>query len=146
METAENICEALRIAADESADESAVEAVDVATRVTLVPVGLKFDGGKIPWELIPEDAIEAVARVLQFGAKKYAARNWERGIVYSRLYGAMRRHGKAWFQDREDLDPETGLPHLAHLACEVLFALAFELRGQTELDDRPHVKSCKPVG
>ena len=102
---------------------------------------MKFDDGKIPFELLPEDALEAVARVLRFGAKKYAARNWEKGILFSRLYGALRRHGVAWFQKREDLDPETGEPHLAHLACEALFALALYLRNRKDLDDRPTLQS-----
>jgi hypothetical protein len=101
-----------------------------------VPEGLKFDGGKLPYELLPDDAIEEVVKVLQFGAKKYAPRNWEKGIVFSRLYGAIRRHGVAWFKG-EDNDPETGISHLAHLATEALFALAFAIRKTKNVDDRP---------
>jgi len=98
--------------------------------------GTKVDDGKLPWELLPEDAIEEVVKVLQFGAKKYAPRNWEKGIAFGRLYGAIRRHGVAWFRG-EDNDPETGLSHLAHLACEALFALAFVVRKNKAVDDRP---------
>lgn len=106
--------------------------------------GLKFDGGKLPWELLPEDALEEVVRVLQFGAQKYAARNWEKGIAHSRTYGAARRHMVAFFQKGERLDPETKTHHYANAICELLFALAFELRGMGDtaletgpLDDRP---------
>ena len=106
--------------------------------------GVKHDAGKAPWELLPWDAVEQVVRVLQFGANKYAARNWEKGIAYSRLFGAMQRHGKSWFQDREELDPETGLHHLAHLTCETLFALAHVLRGTPNLDDRPVARDTLP--
>lgn len=109
----------------------------------------KKDAGKVPHELLPEDALEQVARVLAFGARKYRPRGWEDGIEYSRVYGAIKRHGKAWFQDREELDPETGLSHLAHLACEVLFVLAFHMRGADggSLDDRPRVKRFdEPAG
>jgi len=98
--------------------------------------GAKFDTGKLPYELLPDDALEEVVKVLQFGAKKYAPRNWEKGIVFSRLYGAIRRHGVAWFRG-EDNDPETGLSHLAHLATEALFALAFAVRKTRNVDDRP---------
>lgn len=106
------------------------------TKATPAPGGSKLDAGKLPYELLPEDAVEEVVKVLQFGAKKYAPRNWEKGISFGRLYGAIRRHGVAWFRG-EDLDPETGLHHLAHLACEALFALAFVIRKTKNVDDRP---------
>jgi hypothetical protein len=123
-------------------DDAAVAVVDNAAATPAPAAGLKFDGGKIPWELLPDDALEQVARVLQFGAQKYAARNWENGIEYGRIHGAIHRHRKAFFHDRETNDPETGLHHLAHLACEVLFVLAYELRGGngSALDTRPKVK------
>lgn len=97
--------------------------------------GRKADAGKDPWELAPWDALRAVVAVLAFGAGKYGARNWERGLAWSRLYAATIRHLTAWWQG-EARDAETGLSHLAHAACCVLFLLAFELRGMGG-DDRP---------
>jgi len=88
-------------------------------------------------------AVRAVADVLTVGAAKYAPRNWERGIAYSRLFSAAYRHYYASRVDGLEADPETGLHPLAHAACEVLFLLAFELRGVaalgdgSPLDDRP---------
>jgi hypothetical protein len=100
--------------------------------------GTKADGGKRPWALLPWDAAGSVVDVLRFGASKYAERNWEGGITYSRLYSATLRHLEAWWQRREDTDPETGISHLAHAACNVLFLVAYELRGMREKwDDRP---------
>lgn len=96
----------------------------------------KKDSGKIPLQLLPFDALTEIARVLQFGAQKYAARGWENGIEYDRCYGAALRHLFSWHQG-EDNDPETGINHLAHAGCEVLFLLAFTLRGKVEFDDRP---------
>ena len=102
-----------------------------------VDQNLKKDAGKLPWHLLPYDALEEVVKVLQFGAQKYSDRGWEQGIPYSRVFSAIMRHAKSWWQG-ESRDPETGLSPLAHLACEVLFILAFELRGmRRELDDRP---------
>lgn len=97
--------------------------------------GIKHDSGKLPLELLPTDALEEIAKVLQFGAKKYARRNWEGGIKYSRLVGAVLRHSFAWLRG-EDKDPETGYSHMAHAGCEILFLIAFECRGRTDLDDR----------
>lgn len=109
--------------------------------------GKKFDDGKDPWHLLPYDALQEVVRVLKHGAHLYDERNWEKGINYSRIFGAIQRHGVAWWQYREQVDggPKgSGLHPLAHLACEALFALAFELRKQREFDDRPTVYGDAP--
>lgn len=90
--------------------------------------GLKYDGGKLPWHLLAWDVIRLVVMVLAFGAKKYRDRNWERGIAHSRTFAATQRHLYAWWH-REDHDDETGLPHLAHAICELMFAAAFDARG-----------------
>jgi len=100
--------------------------------------GVKHDQGKLRLDLLPFDAINEVAAVLTFGAKKYGDRNWEKGISYSRCFGAALRHLFAWFRG-EDRDPESGLSHLAHAACNTLMILAFVLRGTSNaLDDMPN--------
>jgi hypothetical protein len=63
--------------------------------------------------LIPVKALNVIARVYHYGASKYAAHNWRKGYDWSLSYDACRRHLDA-FWDGEDLDPESGLPHLAH--------------------------------
>lgn len=103
----------------------------------VVADGIKHDHGKPPWDLIPWDAVHEIVLVLQFGAQKYGSRNWEGGLLYSRLFAAAQRHLTSWFQDHEDYDPETGISHLAHAACCCLFLLAFVVRGREDLDDRP---------
>jgi hypothetical protein len=97
-------------------------------------IGLKFDNDKVRLELLPFDALMEVGKVLTVGAKKYGSRNWEKGIDHSRLYGAAFRHLAASVQ-RQDIDDESGLDHLAHCACEVLFLLAYHLR-KVGKDDR----------
>ena len=100
---------------------------------------IKFDQDKRRIELMPVRPLEDIADVLTVGAKKYADRNWEKGFDYSRTYGAMQRHLMAWYGG-EDKDPETGLSHLAHAGCCVMFLLEFEHTGAGK-DDR--VKTTK---
>ena len=98
--------------------------------------GMKFDSDKVRLELLPPEALWGTSKVLTFGAKKYADRNWEKGINYSRVYGAMLRHMTAWWMG-EDLDPETGLSHLHHAACCASFLQTYTERNMDSFDDRP---------
>lgn len=100
----------------------------------LPKVALKHDQEKIRLELLPTEALEEVARVLTFGALKYDDNNWRNGFNHSRLHGAILRHLSAWNKG-EDLDPESGLPHIAHAACGTLFLLEHILKGLGK-DDR----------
>jgi hypothetical protein len=97
--------------------------------------GTKHDGGKLPMHLLAPELLEEVSRVLAFGAEKYAPRNWEQGMAWSRAFSALMRHMWAWWGG-EDKDEETGFSHLAHAACCVMFLLAWERRGAGD-DDRP---------
>lgn len=96
--------------------------------------GVKRDNGKPPLSLVDRHAIEEIGRVLAFGAQKYAAHNWRRGIAYSRLLDAALRHLYA-FADGEDNDPESGLSHIAHAGCCVVFLLGM-IRRRPDVDDR----------
>ena len=101
--------------------------------------GRKNDTGKLRVDLLPVDALESVSEVLTFGAKKYADRNWEKGMSWSRVYGAGLRHLFAFWKG-ENSDPESGLPHLAHAMCCVMFLLSYYLRN-TPGEDRPCVST-----
>lgn len=98
------------------------------------PKAIKFDAGKPPMGLLSRTALEEVAKVMDFGAKKYAAHNWRNGFDWSRTLDAAARHLYA-FIDGEDKDPESGLSHLAHAMCCLMFTLEFE-KTHPELDDR----------
>lgn len=88
--------------------------------------GRKFDTDKPMMGLIPPLAEEALARVLTFGAKKYAPGNWRKVEDKERRYmDAMLRHLNA-HRRGEKADPETGESHLAHAACCVMFMLELE--------------------
>lgn len=95
---------------------------------------LKFDDDKLPINLLSSIALNQTAAVLKFGAQKYHAHNWRAGFAWSRPLAAAMRHIMA-YNDGEDLDPESGLSHLAHAACCIMFLLEFE-KTHPELDDR----------
>ena len=96
--------------------------------------GLRYNGEKPSMDLLDADHLENVAKVLTFGAKKYAAHNWRNGINVSRLIAAAYRHLGA-INRGEDIDPKSGLDHAAHLGCCVQF-LDWTLHNKPELDDR----------
>jgi hypothetical protein len=95
---------------------------------------MKFDGDKLPVNLLSSEALLQTAAVLKFGADKYHAHNWRDGFAWSRPLAAAMRHIMA-YNDGEDKDPESGLSHLAHAACCIMFLLEFE-KTHPELDDR----------
>lgn len=97
--------------------------------------GKKFDGDKPRYDLLAPEALEEIAKVLTYGAKKYEARNWEKGISYGRVFSACMRHLWAWWGGEDD-DPETGISHLAHAGCSIIFLLTYVKRNQNNLDDR----------
>lgn len=97
--------------------------------------GRKDDEGKTRFDLINPDFLFALSDVLTYGANKYGARNWEKGMKWSRVFGALMRHMWAWWKG-ERYDSETNLSHLAHAAACIMFLVAYEMRQMGE-DDRP---------
>lgn len=104
--------------------------------------GTKLDEGKLPWYLIPWDALIEIVKVLLFGASKYEERNWEKGINYDRLFAGVIRHLISWWNG-ETYDPETGLNHLAHACCGILFLLTYSIRGMYSFDNRPKTEATE---
>ena len=95
--------------------------------------GMKFDQEKPRMDLLDANYLEGVANVLGFGAKKYAAHNWRGGISVSRLIAASYRHLGA-INRGEDIDSESGLPHVYHLGCCNMFLA--EMLTREDMDDR----------
>jgi hypothetical protein len=96
--------------------------------------GLKYDDNKPRVELLSSVALLEIAKVLTFGAKKYATHNWRKGISWSIVLGAALRHLLA-FLGGENKDQESGISHLAHAACCLMFLLEYETTHK-EIDDR----------
>lgn len=113
-------------------------------------VMLRYNSGKPPLSLIPTAWLTAVnggdyfsypsrltvavARVLDFGAKKYSANNWRKGGSWLSVLDCAFRH-ITWYQSGEENDKESGLSHLAHAACNIAFLLEF-VDQESGQDDR----------
>jgi hypothetical protein len=102
--------------------------------------GQKDDSSKPPMDLLDRVALEETARVLAFGAKKYAPHQWRQGLQVTRTCAAALRH-IFQFLDGATLDRETNLNHLAYAMCEIMFALNASMT-RPDLDDR-HRKTEK---
>ena len=96
--------------------------------------GTKFDGDKLRYDLIPPGPLKKLAFVYTMGAKKYDDRNWEKGIKFCRLFGALTRHAWQWFAgERYDSD---GQHHLSSVAWCAFSLMELE-ETKPEFDDRP---------
>lgn len=103
--------------------------IDVTNRA-VNEIGLKKDSGKLPWRLLPFDAVREVVKVLQKGAEKYSENNWVHVEgARDRYFDALMRHVIAWYEGEQN-DSEWNLNHLAHGSCCILFLLALDLRGK----------------
>jgi hypothetical protein len=98
--------------------------------------GIKDVDGKVPMHLLCPAHLVDMARVRAFGSEKYKSPwGWTDGDSYTNFYDAAIRHLLAWVAG-EDLDPESGLPHIAHAAVSLMFIAEFQRSGRG-LDNRP---------
>lgn len=81
---------------------------------------MRFNDGKPQYSLIDLQALEQCARVLEFGAKKYARNNWKKGLPITQILDSLLRHVAA-LASGELIDPESGLPHIGHIQCNAMF-------------------------
>ena len=94
---------------------------------TPLTTGVKYDEEKPRMHLLPPKATLEVAKVLTFGAQKYDEENWRKlENLQNRYTSGALRHIFA-HMDGEKLDPESGISHLAHALCCLLFKLEIEL-------------------
>lgn len=110
---------------------------------------LRYNTGKTQWSLLPWDQLESMIKVLEYGAHKYSVfeddkgnkikginvsvedskklklissgrDNWKKGFPKNELWDSNLRHIKAAMSG-EDLDPESGLSHIGHIFCNMVF-------------------------
>lgn len=95
----------------------------------------RYNEGKARWDLIPMYALDEIAKVYEYGTKKYDDHNWRKGLEWNKGCAAsLLRHLSAW-QDGEDYDPESGLPHDVHIAWNAITLVAIRLKNEGT-DDR----------
>jgi hypothetical protein len=80
-------------------------------------------------------ALMEIAKVAGYGTDKYSRYNFLKGYDWSLSFDALCRHIFAFWAG-EDIDPESGLPHMAHAGWHCLTLLTFAQR-HPQLDDRP---------
>jgi hypothetical protein len=94
--------------------------------------GRKFDGGKLEYGLLPPLALEETVKVLTFGAQKYDRDNWQKVPDSKRRYfDALQRHVWAW-KTGEQIDQESGIHHLAHAMCCLMFLYEHDVKYSKE--------------
>ena len=105
--------------------------------------GARYNAGKPDFSLIPLMTLEDEARVWAYGKEKYAAWNWAKGMNWDIPFACAMRHLAAW-QRGEELDPESGLPHLAHAMCNLRMLTLYSVN-YPEGDTRPReLLNAKP--
>lgn len=94
---------------------------------------------KPPMHLLPPNALIETAKAMGHGAAKYGAWNFiETTVCASTYVGAIGRHWAAYARS-EDIDPDSGLPHLALIAANCFVLLTAQKQG-TLRDDRPKLR------
>lgn len=96
--------------------------------------GIKNDAGKVRVELLPFRAIEAIGEVMTWATthkkgpdgKPYPDDNWRKGMSWRRVGGAALRHVFAFLRG-EDRDEESGLLHIAHAGCCIVFLIQYAI-------------------
>jgi hypothetical protein len=94
-------------------------------QIELSVKAVRFNSGKLNWSLVHFKSIEPMVKVLMFGAQKYAAHNWKKGLPKEQILESMMRHLAA-LMDGEQNDPESGLPHIGHIMCNAMFYSYFD--------------------
>jgi len=84
----------------------------------------RFDDGKDRMELVPVSMFKALAKVFGAGADKYGDFNWQKGFPWLQPYASCMRHLTAWWEG-EDIDQESGLPHIYHAAANIAMLVEF---------------------
>jgi len=99
--------------------------------------GIKHDDGKPQLSFVARSLLVAIATIMESGAEKYGRDNWKLGMDWHRPYDALLRHLTAWWEG-ESLDDDSGMSHLNHAVCELMFLIEYEQKGIGH-DDRSKV-------
>lgn len=93
-------------------------------------------GTKIDTSLVPPELTLLAAVGLNYGAEKYAPRNFEKGFRLSDLVNSIRRHTDA-LMCGERIDRDSGLPHEALIASSTAMLAFCYMQGRLDYDVPP---------
>lgn len=96
---------------------------------------MRFNSGKLQWSLVHYKSLEPMVKVLMFGAKKYSADNWKKGLDNKQILESLQRHLAA-IMDGEEYDRESGLPHIGHIMCNAMFFSYFNTESETAEENK----------
>ncbi len=96
--------------------------------------GLRFNEGKLRYDLLEPYAIEQLTKIFTMGAQKYAPHNWLKGIPWMSMVASLERH-LAEFKKGVDFDEESKLLHMAHVAWNAMAIVSY-YKHRPEFDDR----------
>ena len=91
--------------------------------------------GKVKYDILYPFELDRLAKWYELGAQKYADRNWEKGMPFSRYVDSAKRHLNKYVMGMEDED------HLAAAAWNIFAILHHQELNQNDLDDMPHYLS-----
>lgn len=81
----------------------------------------KADAGKLQISLCPTQIVRDVTEVRMFGNAKYkSSDNWKT-VEMRRYVDALLRHALEFVDNPDSVDPESGIPHYKHMACNMAF-------------------------
>ena len=87
---------------------------------------IKADAGKPKLTLVPRQILYDITDVREYGISKYGTSESWREVEVERYRDAAYRHFLEYLDNPKGYDKESGLPHLAHLACNVAFLCELE--------------------
>ena len=88
----------------------------------------RYNNNKPQLSMVPASLYRATARALEYGAAKYARDDWRQGGDWTMLLDCLLRH-IVDFTEGKDLDEESGLSVVDHIAANVAFLAEFVEKG-----------------
>lgn len=104
--------------------------------------GLRYNNGKLRYDLLEPFALQELVRVFTKGAEKYEDNNWLKGMQWNKVLASLKRHIAA-FEQGEDFDPELGTYHMANAAWNCMALLSY-YKHYPQGDNRLHNQLEKP--
>ena len=105
-------------------------------------IGVKYDQGKLLFGCFTQGlapVIKGVVAVLTYGVQKYARNSWQNvPNARERYMDAFERHMNS-LNLGEFRDDESGLPHIFHAICDLMFVAWFDMKDYDEnVHDSPY--------